>query len=531
MIEFNIFNGNDKFKMGFNNDETIIELKKLIAQKLNISDVNQFNIFLEKTGFIDINPSLLNSKISSLKQGLSESNPPYSIFCFDKLHPENNIESNNFCFNKFIPNNNLSQVGVKIKEKDNIIVCLSCAKHCNNIPIDYLAPDDLITDKNFICECDSNKNKKSTSFSVCECDSNKNIKICKFSNFNLNNIIIEQNEKNEFTNKCTSLLNKKKDEIEQFKKKEKMKELNKKILQRDFEFMEIIHLFEERIASYKDKEMQKKIIEIIPKRPLGSTSEQYVKILLKWYKKEFFSWCNKPKCPQCGQNDKNLSVISYGDKPNSEEKNFLAYRTEKYICNNCNKEVRFARYNKTIKLLETRTGRCSEWSNLFGGILYTCGFKVRLINNFEDHVWNEFYNEEEKRWIHIDSCEEAYDTPLVYEQGWGRVMTFILGLSDDGLVEVTPRYVKDWKIVNERRSEKMIIKLQKIMEEVNKKMMAGINPEEMKNIEERRKNEIESFEKKIKLDLFGEGNINVNDAEKIGRQSGSLEWRKNRGEC
>ena len=109
-------------------------------------------------------------------------------------------------------------------------------------------------------------------------------------------------------------------------------------------------------------------------------------------------------------------------------------------------------------------------------------------------------------------------------------MTFILGLSDDGLVEVTPRYVKDWKIVNERRSEKMIIKLQKIMEEVNKKMMAGINPEEMKNIEERRKNEIESFEKKIKLDLFGEGNINVNDAEKIGRQSGSLEWRKNRGE-
>ena len=278
--------------------------------------------------------------------------------------------------------------------------------------------------------------------------------------------------------------------------------------------------------------MQKKIKEIIPQRPPGSTSEVYVKMLLKWFKKEFFSWCNKPKCPTCGQNDKNYKVLSYRDKPNEEEKKFLAYRTERYFCNNCNKEVRFVRYNKTIKLLETRTGRCSEWSNLFGGILYTCGFKTRLINNFEDHVWNEFYNEEEKRWIHIDSCEEAYDTPLVYEQGWGRVMTFILGMSDDGLVEVTPRYVKDWKIVNERRSEKMIIKLQKIMEDVNRKMENGVSVEEKKKREERRKSEIESFENKIRLALSGEKNENdkVNDSEKLAKQSGSLEWRKKRGE-
>ena len=96
-----------------------------------------------------------------------------------------------------------------------------------------------------------------------------------------------------------------------------------------------------------------------------------MKILLKWYKKEFFTWCNKPKCPKCGQNDKNLAPLNYGASPNSEEKKFLSYKTEIYLCNSCNIEVRFSRYNKTIKLLETRTGRCSEWSNLFGGILYT----------------------------------------------------------------------------------------------------------------------------------------------------------------
>ena len=111
-------------------------------------------------------------------------------------------------------------------------------------------------------------------------------------------------------------------------------------------------------------------------------------------------------------------------------------------------------------------------------------------------------------------------------------MTFILGMSDDGLVEVTPRYVKDWKIISERRSEKMEIKLCNILEEVNKKMGFGISPEEQKNIENRRKNEIKSFEEKIKKDL-GEDikNNDIKDEEKIGRQSGSLEWRKNRGEC
>jgi hypothetical protein len=113
-------------------------------------------------------------------------------------------------------------------------------------------------------------------------------------------------------------------------------------------------------------------------------------------------------------------------------------------------------------------------------------------------------------------------------------MTFILGMSDDGLVEVTPRYVKDWKIISERRSEKMEIKLGNILEDVNKKMTCGISQEEKNNIENRRKNEIKDFEEKIKKDMMEnnlDNNGKIKDEEKIGRQSGSLEWRKNRGEC
>ena len=507
MCEFSIFDGSTSFKMKFALDTTISELKQVISQRFNITNPNNFFVFLEKSCFIDINPSSLNSPLSSLNSFLSKLTPPYNLYCFDIINLEKTVR--NFCSSKLVESSEVTQAGIKTKEND-LFICLVCAKYCHNINVDYIPHEELITDKTFNCQCNN----------------------CKFDLLNMNNLNFGNESKEEFNKKIMELINKLKDVIDAFKKKQKMIELNNKILQRDFEFEYIINLFEQRLQSYKNPELQQKIKEIIPKREEGSTSEQYVKALLKWYKKEYFSWCNKPKCSKCGQNDKNLTIISYTGKPNESELKYLAYKTEVYKCNQCQIEVRFPRCNNPIILLDTRTGRCSEWSNLFGAILYTCGFKVRLINNFEDHVWNEFYNQEEERWVHLDSCEQAYDTPLVYEQGWGRVMTFILGMSDDGLVEVTPRYVKDWKIVSERRSEKMEIKLAQILEDINKKMMVGISPEEKINIENRRKNEIKMFEEKIKNDLMtSDKDKNVKDEEKIGRQSGSLEWRKNRGEC
>ena len=511
MSEFTIFYEDRKFTMKFALDTKLSELKQIISEKFNFQNINNFFIFLEKSCFIDINPTLLNSQLSSLDSFLSKLNQPYNLFCLNITNPES---YQTFCTNKLLENNELEQTGLKIKEND-LMICVPCSKHCHNICIDKLPYEELITDKKFKCQCNK----------------------CKFDLVNLKNINFGSNSKNDYINKIISLIKKQKDDIDNFKKEQKMIKLKNEILQRDFEFEYIIGLLEPRLQCYKNPDLQKKIKEIIPIRTEGSTSEQYVKALLKWYKKDYFTWCNKPKCPKCGQNDKNLQLILSVGKPNESELKYLAYKTEIYFCNDCQIEVRFPRCNNPIILLETKTGRCSEWSNLFGAILYTCGFKVRLINNFEDHVWNEFYNEEEQRWVHIDSCEEAYDTPLLYEQGWGRVMTFILGMSDDGLVEVTPRYVKDWKIISERRSEKMEIKLSNILDAVNKKMMLGIPPEEKINIENRRKNEIKSFEEKIKKDMSeniddkNNKNEEIKDEEKKGRQSGNLEWRKNRGEC
>ena len=44
--------------------EWLSEFKKVIAEKANLSDANKFNIFLEKTGFIDNNSSSLKLQFS-----------------------------------------------------------------------------------------------------------------------------------------------------------------------------------------------------------------------------------------------------------------------------------------------------------------------------------------------------------------------------------------------------------------------------------------------------------------------------------
>ena len=138
-------------------------------------------------------------------------------------------------------------------------------------------------------------------------------------------------------------------------------------------------------------------------------------------------------------------------------------------------------------------------------------------------MWDEFYNEEEKRWIHVDPCEEAYDTPLVYEQGWKRNMTFIVGASDEEIVDVTPRYVKDWNVIKERRSEKMENNLKAVIRNMNGLLESKLSEEEKNKLYERRKLENEEFRNKT-------GECNVKEEEKMPRQSGSIDWRKERGE-
>ncbi len=111
---------------------------------------------------------------------------------------------------------------------------------------------------------------------------------------------------------------------------------------------------------------------------------------MKWFKEDFFTWCDKPKCTKCGSNDR-VNNIGGAEPTAVERSEGHASRCELYNCLRCNIQVRFPRYNHPMKLIETRTGRCGEWANAFTALCRALGHEARLVMDWTDHVWTECY--------------------------------------------------------------------------------------------------------------------------------------------
>ena len=62
-------------------------------------------------------------------------------------------------------------------------------------------------------------------------------------------------------------------------------------------------------------------------------------------------------------------------------------------------------------------------------MLQSLGFEVRHVTDWTDHVWVEVYSESQQRWIICDGgkCDDF----LLYEQGWGKKLTYIVAFSKD----------------------------------------------------------------------------------------------------
>ena len=112
--------------------------------------------------------------------------------------------------------------------------------------------------------------------------------------------------------------------------------------------------------------------------------------------------------------------------------------------------VRYPRYNQIMKLCETKNGRCGEWANCFSALVRALGHETRFVMDWTDHVWTEAYIKAEKRWVHMDPCENAYDAPKMYERGWGKKLTYVVAINAEEAVDVTQRYILN-KVANRMR--------------------------------------------------------------------------------
>ncbi|KAJ9576021.1 hypothetical protein L9F63_007121 [Diploptera punctata] len=293
----------------------------------------------------------------------------------------------------------------------------------------------------------------------------------------------------------------------------------------------------QRVLRYEDKDLQAKALKLIPLAELevaaqknmrmlqmaikkGETKEEEVNIeefvlleLMSWFKNSFFSWVNTPECSFCKGTTKfaGHSTASLDGE---------AERIEVYTCNACNEQTHFPRYNNPEKLLETRKGRCGEWANCFTLLCRAFGWDARYIADETDHVWTEVYSSTRKRWIHYDPCENVCDSPLMYEAGWKKKLSYVMAYSKDEVQDVTWRYTCKQQEVMNRRTE--------CMEEELISIMVKLRNERQKNMSEVKRNYLNSRLIAELIEFLTPHQLT--EEEKKGRSSGSLVWRLARGE-
>ena len=265
-------------------------------------------------------------------------------------------------------------------------------------------------------------------------------------------------------------------------------------------------------AKYDDARSQRAALECIPATIAAMPLSNAKAIaLLKWFKTEFFTWTNAPACSSCGEKETRMETMAGPEQPMEIEGE--ASRVEVYRCPKCNAQTRFPRYNNPVTLLSSRTGRCGEWANCFTLCAAACGFRARYVLDATDHVWTEVWSDEFGRWVHCDACENAFDTPMVYEAGWGKKLTYIVafGPGRGCACDVTRRYSRRWDV------DMILARFAMTTPSGVAYLQTHKDPQTCEA------EEVEFVEAQRSL-------VPLKPEELQGRVSGSVAWRANRGE-
>uniref|UniRef100_A0A1Y1M5T0 Peptide-N(4)-(N-acetyl-beta-glucosaminyl)asparagine amidase n=1 Tax=Photinus pyralis TaxID=7054 RepID=A0A1Y1M5T0_PHOPY len=303
-------------------------------------------------------------------------------------------------------------------------------------------------------------------------------------------------------------------------------------------FLNEVELAFHTALSYADKDLQNRALAVIPKLKLENNAQNRLRKLqetakeakvsdfdytlddfllpevLDWFKNEFFKWVDSPDCQYCNGNTFFAHM--------SDDPSLLIHtnRVEMHKCHSCHRLTPFPRYNDVNILLLTRCGRCGEWANTFTLICCAMGWDARLIVDQTDHVWTEVFMHSQKRWLHCDPCENVCDTPLMYENGWGKQVSYVIAYSSEEVQDVTWRYSSNHKTVLRRRT--------KCTEKELVDALIKLRNERQRSSSKAR---VDYLTKRVLLELVElMCEKKASDKEKQGRTSGSELWRLMRGE-
>ena len=220
-----------------------------------------------------------------------------------------------------------------------------------------------------------------------------------------------------------------------------------------------------------------------------------LQLFLDWFRVHFPY--DTGVCRKCGSDSSFVGCV----RASTSERKLEAMRSELWQCSHCGNWDRFPRFNSVPKILQTRRGRCGEYSVVALQMLLSLGWRSRWVVDWEDHLWVEVWlpqtmiphsrhgswRDEEPtapfpehmrlgthvtskgccspqafeqslsvpdvaggRWVHLDPCEAALDLPHLYS-GWGKNHTFIVALGDGRIHDVTAKYAKNYAASVKRR--------------------------------------------------------------------------------
>ncbi|KAK9498040.1 hypothetical protein O3M35_003925 [Rhynocoris fuscipes] len=294
------------------------------------------------------------------------------------------------------------------------------------------------------------------------------------------------------------------------------------------------------VLTYEDKELQSKALSAVPIREITEKASRqlrdqqreardlkrnieeselyerfYLNELVSWFKNEYFTWVDVRNCKDC--NIDMVFIRKYNKFGTTKSPH--PYTVEVYECSMCGLNAEFPRYNDAHMLLITKEGRCSEWAQVFTLIVRALGWRARYVYDVTDHEWTEVWSALSKRWIHVDPCEGLVDSPLVYELGWGKELTFVLAVSCDDVQDVTWRYSSNHKSLLARRLPHLEKKYLNSILEIRKRLLANKSPNKRLYILK----EVISELAELMIEPKANGQY-------LGRISGSQAWREARSE-
>jgi hypothetical protein len=209
-------------------------------------------------------------------------------------------------------------------------------------------------------------------------------------------------------------------------------------------------LYKKIAEQYCNFQILEKIKSLIPEHITQLNGDNKIKFLLGWFKNDFMRWTPKdPICKRCmdeGHGNPPMQV------PVVSGSSWKLRAMEIHKCNQCSYEYSFPRYGQILKIAGARTGRCTEWSMLFGAIMNALKIEARIVHDFLDHCWDEAMIN--GKWVHIDSTLEypiSLNHPHYYEQNWGKKYVYVLAFSKDSVVAELGRCYQ------EKRREKTIL--------------------------------------------------------------------------